>query len=284
MVGAAENLLQLRRLLPVRLIPGRVQRRTDRLWRDAGFREHAEQSMEFLLGCSERAAEAPALARGYAEFMVQRTYLRWHPRTVTRQRVRDVEWLTTRRDPDRGVVLSFAHHGQYDGLFASLARHGVAISAVMTPAMMGKGAPLPYRQHHALIRKGAHIVPSMAGDDAQATTRAAILCLDLLRKRTILAIASDMPGPTPVTFLGRRVLGSEGASRFAAMTGSPVVVVTTRRDADGPYLQVHPPLEPADFADPSDLLAAVLDLHGEAVLAWPEAYESPFARFGVLEP
>ena len=105
----------------------------------------------------------------------------------------------------------------------------------------------------------------------------------MLESRGILGIASDVPGRTPVTFLGRRVVGSFGAPRMATTTNSPVVLVTARRDAGGSYLQLDPPLEPADFADPGALLDEMLRRHGEAILAWPEALESPLARFGALE-
>ncbi len=272
---AAENLQHLRRLVPVPLIPTVVRRRIDRIWSVPEFREGAEQSMEFLLGRSERAHEVDELARGYAEHMLLRSYRRWHPRSVTNQRVRDAEWLTAHRDPARGILLSFAHHAHYDGLFGSLAHHGVAITAVMTPDMMSRDAPIAFRQHYAVVRRGAHVIPSTTGSDAFA---------DLLRGGATLAIASDVPGRTPVTFLGRRVLGSFGAARLATTTNSPVVVVTTLRDHAGPYLQVHAPLEPGDYADPADLLTDLLERHAAAVLAWPEAFESPPARFGVVEP
>jgi hypothetical protein len=61
------------------------------------------------------------------------------------------------------------------------------------------------------------------------------------------------------------------------------VLVTARRDEAGPYLRVHEPLEPSDYAGPGELLDDILLRHGEAVLAWPEAFEVPWARFGHID-
>ena len=202
------------------------------------------------------------------------SYLRWHPRAITRQPVRGIEWLTTRRDPARGVVLSFAHHHHYDGMFGSVARHGVKIHAVMTPEIMGGNGGVAFQQHERVVGRGGEIVPSDVGTEALAA---------LLSPGTTLAIASDFPGRTPVTFLGRRVLGSFGAARLASMTKSPVVVVTARREGCSSYLQLDEPIDPKDVPDAGALLDEILRRHGEAFLAWPEAVEAPTARFGAID-
>jgi lauroyl/myristoyl acyltransferase len=270
-----EQLQQVRRAVPPSVVPQVARRRIDKLWQQEAFRSMAEAHMEFLLGCSPRADEALALARPYAEHMLVRSYLRWHPRAITRQEVRGLEWLTTERDPARGVLLSFAHHHRYDGMFGSLARHGIELTSVMAADTLLPDAPIAYRQHKNVCLKGTRLIPNVGGTDALAAQ---------LAPGTILAIASDVPGRTPVTFLGREVLGSSGAPRIATMTDSPVVAVTTQRDDTGrTWLQLHEPLDPRDFADPIDLLKAMLRIHEPPVLAWPEAFESPTVRFGARE-
>lgn len=274
MAGVTEQLRQLRRAVPVALIPGIVERRIERIWQVPEFRQAAEGQMEFLLGKSERADEVPVLARAYAEQMLLRSYLRFHPRAITRQPVRGIEHLTTGRDPDRGVLLSFAHHHRYDGMFASIARHGVDMTAVMLPEMLRPDAHIDHRQHRNVCLKGTKLISSDLGSEGIAAH---------LRPGSILALAPDVPGRTPVTFLGRRVLGSFGSARLAASTDSVVVVVTSHREGDGNYLQLHAPLDPRHVADAGELLEEILRIHGEAILAWPEALESPHGRFGVLE-
>jgi lauroyl/myristoyl acyltransferase len=272
-VPLVQNVHQVRRLVPVRWVPGVVRRRLDRLWADDDFRAAQEAEMEFLLGKSERAAESAQLGRPYAEQMMIRAYLRWHPRAITRQRVEGIEWLTTRRDRGRGTILSFTHHHRYDGMFGSLARLGAPSTMAITSAITRPEAGIAFQQHLRVASRGGGFVVADGGiDDLVA----------VLRDRGVLAIAPDVPGRTPVTFLGRRVLGSFGTPRLATMTNSPVVLVTHRRDERGPYLRVHEPLEPSDYATPEQLLEDILSRHGEAILDWPEALESPGARFGKL--
>jgi lauroyl/myristoyl acyltransferase len=266
-------IMNARRGVPPAFVPLVVRRRHRQLWGDAAYRAYAEAQMTYLLEHTERASEISELAPRYAEQMLLRAYLRWHPRAITRQPVRGIEWLTTKRDTSRGVILSFAHHHRYDGLFGSLARHGAGLTMVAAPEMLAADAPAAWRQHIAVVRRGGVLVPASLGTEALT---------DLVRGGAIVAIASDVPGRSPVTFLGRRVRGSFGAARIAAMADCPVVLVTSHRDEHGSHLQVHEPLEPGDHRDPGDLLVEMLRRHEQAVLAWPEAFDSPDARFGEL--
>lgn len=232
--------------------------------------------MEFLIGKSERAAEVPQLAYAYSEQMMIRAYLRWHPRVITRQRVKGIEWLTTRRDPSRGIILSFTHHHRYDGMFGSLVSAGAPpLTIVITEAISKPEAGIAFRQHLRVASRGGTFVNAERGTNELAA---------LLGPGTILAVAPDFPGRTPITFLGRRVLAPFGTPRLAELTNAPVVMVTHRRDGQGPYLQVEEPLEPTDYRDGASLLDDLMRRHGEAILEWPEALESPGARFGRIEP
>jgi lauroyl/myristoyl acyltransferase len=230
--------------------------------------------MRFLLETTDRAAEIPDLARKYADNVALRTYQRWRPSLVTSQEVRGVEWLTTRRDPERAVVLGFLHHHHYEGMFASLKRHGVQITLIAMPEAMSPDAPVQLRQHIKIMARACTMIPAVGGTQAM---------VDLMVPPTILGVALDVIGQTPVEFLGRRVTGSFGAARIAALSNSPVVLVTSVREGDGHYLQVHEPLEPTDFASPQDLLGEILRVLGASVLAWPEVFDTPTSRFGKLE-
>ena len=74
-----------------------MKRRLDRIWEIPAFRHEAEAQMHYLLEHTERAAEAPDLAYGYAEWMMVRAFMRFHPRALIHQPVQGIEWLTTRR-------------------------------------------------------------------------------------------------------------------------------------------------------------------------------------------
>lgn len=267
-----DQVQRVRSLIPLRALPSVARRRLDTLWQDEAFRSTQEAQMQFLLEYTDRAPEIPELARGYAEFSILRGYRRWHPGHLSRQPVTGIEWLTTKRDPGRGVVLSFLHHAQYEGLFPSLARQGASVQVVVAPEAFDPATPIQLRQHFkvAAMLPATTLVSTAIGSAGLAA---------LLEKGEILGIASDVAGRTPVQFLGRELRASFGAARLAAQTNSPVVLVTSHRSADGsPALQVHEPIEPADFADPTALLAEIMRRHEPAVLAWPEAFDSPYGR------
>src|SRR5690606_38428771 len=118
-------------------------------------------------------------------------------------RVEGIEWLTTRRDPRRGQVLSFLHHHRYDGMFSSLARQGADLTILASPLIMGPGTAIEYRQHLRVVSRHTRTLTAGTGT---ATI------VEALRSGQQVAIASDVAGQTPVTFLGRKVLGSFGAA------------------------------------------------------------------------
>lgn len=271
---AIDRLEHVRRLVPVSRLPAVVERKVDRLWANDAYRLAQEGQMRYLLEHTERAPEIPELARGFAEHSLLRTYLRWHPEQVSRQPVRDIERLTHRSDPERGIVLNFMHHNLYEGLFSSLKHAGAEITILASPKVLGPATPTGLKQHIRVVQQGNPLIPATGGLDAiQAQFRPGMT----------MAIASDVPGHTEVTFLGRRVLASFGAALIATRTNSQVVIATNRRDEDGSYIQLHEPLEPQDFAEPMDLLREMLRQHEEAVLAWPEVLEMPRARWGIVE-
>jgi len=268
----SQNLRQLRRLIPLPLVPVIVRRRVDKMWRNPAFRASKEDQMRLLLGSTERASEVPELARGLAEQMVLRTHMRWHPKAITRQRVQGMEWLT-QRDMSRGMIISFTHHHRYEGMWASLLKDGVRCKITVSPEIVKPSAGIEFRQHIRVGERGGDIVPIDGGLKA---------LVELLQPGVVVGIAPDFPGTTPVTFLGRRVLGSTGTARLAMMTNSPVALLTHWRDSDGPYIQIGEPIEPGDYTEAIDLTQEILRRHGEAILAWPEALDAPGARFGQL--
>jgi hypothetical protein len=290
MGSVSDAVQQLRRLVPVRAIPGVARRRVAGLWDNDAFRSAQEDNMRFLLEFTDRVDEVPQLAREYAEFDVERGYRRWHPRHVSFQEVRGVEWMTTKRDHSRGVVLSFIHHGWYNGIVSSTgraadallpssARPGVILHGVVAPEAFDPKAPISLRQHFKVCDYGPNMKLMSAGEGAGRM-------VELLEQGEVLAIAFDVAGRTPIKFLGRDMLGSFGAARMAVQTNSPVVILSSHQGADGamPWVQVHEPIEPSEFPDPSDLLAEIIRQHEPAVLAWPAAYDSPFSRLGVAPP
>jgi lauroyl/myristoyl acyltransferase len=215
----------------------------------------------------------PELAYRYAESMMLRTWLHWHPKLITQQEVRGAEIIAD-RDRTRPHILSFMHHHHYSGLFQSLNRAGAPVVIVMSPKIIGDvGAQ--FVQHREVVRKGSEVVPAVGGLDA--------IMAELTPGR-ILAIAPDLPGHTPITFLGREYLGSKGAAVMAKITDALIVPLTVQQHADGGHhLQVHAPIESRDYPTWRELVDATLVPHQEAILAWPEVLEAPRARYGLIE-
>lgn len=263
----------VRRATPPAVVPALVRARLRRALRDEALLARARDDMEFLVGVADPAADLDALARRYVERWVWRAELRWRPEMITRQRVEGLEHLVAAQSRGLGVIANFMHHGQYDGVFGSIARHGVVADIVVHPKMLGDDAPEHLRQH---ARAAAHLNPLRGADLGFAGLT------DLVREGRVVAIASDSPGSTELTFVGRRVRGSSGAARIACLTGAPVVLVTTERDERGPHVRIAAPLDPVAFGSPEGLLAAMVRHHERAVLAWPEAADSPRSRWGEI--
>ena len=262
----------IRTRIPTSLLPLVVAVRFRLAWSRAAVREDARAQMRFLLEHTRPDADLEAVARDYVRYQVRRGELRWHPEMVTNLRVEGIEHLLVARDGGRGVMLNFVHHGYYDGAFPSIARHGVPCRMVVHPYMLEPGAPLWLRQHVALACTGGGTAVSAAvGNDG---------IMDLLHRGEVVAIASDVPGRTPLAFVGREVLGSFGAARLATDTNSPVIVMTSEEDAHGPFIRLHEPLEPKRYPSPKALLERMLTVHESRQIRWPEATDLPLSRWG----
>lgn len=270
--GFAKSLV--RRATPPLLVPAVVRLRTRRVVASRAAVATARLHMRFLLERTRPDLSIEDAAERYLEWMAWRDELRWHPRSITCQPVTGLEHLAEVRE---GAVLSFMHHGQYDGVFASLARSGVRLNIVANPRHLDSSAPAWLRQQIRLVAHGGSaIIPVTAGSQEMT---------DRLVAGSIVAIASDVAGRTPISFAGRQVLGSAGAARIAWSAGRPVVVMTSHPGvATRTRLHLHEPLHPADFASAEALLAALLEVHESAVLAWPEAHDQPSRRFAVPGP
>ena len=267
---------QARSMVPASALPAVSRARARASWRQPNVRNDAFEQMQFLLEQTRPDADLEQVARAYVEFQVYRGELRWHPEQLTRFRVVGADHLRGAKAKGRGVIVNFMHHGHYDGAFASLAvRHGETCQIVVYPYMLEPTAAPWLKQHVRVSLQGGGVAVSAAVGTGGM--------LSLLGHGHTLAIASDVPGRTPVRFAGRDVLGSYGAARLAFEARSPVVAITTERDTDGPFIRVHPPMQPAGFDSPRALLEQILAVHEEAILAWPEATDLPLSRWGTVQ-
>ncbi|MBZ5737660.1 hypothetical protein [Nocardioides mangrovi] len=275
MTTTEQRAARLRARVPERLVPALAAARARAEWRRESVRQDARTQMGFLLDHTRPDADLERVARAYVHAQAVRGELRWHPRLLTSLRVEGVEHLRTASEQGRGVLLSFLHHGHYDGAFPSIARLGFPGHMVAYPYMLTDEAPVWLRQHVA--------ISCMNGGTPVSADVGAAGMVELLERGQILAIATDVPGRTPVRFLGREVLGSFGAARLASAAGAPVVVLTTERDAQGAFVRLHEPLD-SRGAEPRDLLDRILAIHEPVLLRWPEHTDIPLARWGLPAP
>ena len=265
---------RLRGRVPRAVVPALVGARTRLAWCNDALRADAREQMRFLVEHGRPDLDLDSVARDYVKFQALRGEMRWRRGAFDALDVEGLDHLQAAQAGGRGVVLSFMHHAFFEGGFIALGRLGVQPQIVCYPYMLSTEAPGWVQQHVTVSTStGAQAFPADRGADAMAAA---------LRAGAVLAIATDVPGRTPLRFAGRDVVGSFGAARLAATTGSPVVVMTSERDGLGdPRIVLHEPFDPQAFPDPEKLLEAVVAVHEEAQLRWPEAVDIPLSRWGL---
>ncbi len=264
----------VRRGTPQSVVPLIVRVRTRRALADPVMMADAREQMRFLLERTRPEEDIEAHAREYVELWMRRAELRWRHRMVCSQPVDGLEHLLAARDLGRGVLVNFMHHAQYEGAFSSIARLGVPSEVILHPNMLKPDAPEHMKQR---VRVGTYLChPHSTEIGMQGIS-------DLVAAGKVVTIASDAPGSAEVTFAGRRLKGASGAARIAVALDAPVVLLTTRRVAGEPRLQLSLPLLPADHDGPEALLAEMVRGHEDAILAWPAAADNPVSRWTAVD-
>lgn len=262
----------LRRHAPAATVPLLVRVATRAERRSARVMERARANMRFLLDEARPGSDIEGLAAAYVEHRRWRTETRWHPERygdpVPVHGVEDVAGLD-------GALVTFVHHGPFELVGTSLGAHGLPVSVMANQTLMVEDAQPWLRQVVVNANRGCEVFSSAEGS-AGVRRR--------LREGRLVLSALDVPGRTPTDFVGRHLVGSSGAVRIAHQIDAPVVPMTARRDEDGSaYFQLGAPLRPPDFADPTELLTALLSRHEGPVLDWPEAYDDPLSKWVVPE-
>ena len=267
---------RLRGMLPVPLMLALARLRAWLGWRNEAVRADARKQMTFLLEHTNPSDIEDASKR-YVYRQALRGELRWHPDVTTDLRFEGLENLEKAVAHGKGVVFNWMHHGQVEATAKPMAEAGFHMRQVGAEKLFG---PLPawLRQHLKIAAMGGSVMVSAA--------RGSEGLLEELRAGHTLSIAVDVPGRTPMRFLGRDVIGSFGAPRFAIMTGAPVVIMTSELahpDDVTPLMRIHPPLWAEDFEGPQELLEAMLEVHEPYLVRWPELYDIPLSHWGLPE-
>ena len=270
-----------RRLYPVPVAAALARARAGRTWRsNARARDKAIRSMELLVGRTPRAGEVEQLARRHLSNKYLYEDLLWRERVVTTLRVDNLDRIRALLTAGSGVIVSFLHQGQFNGLFASITRQGVSLVVVANPLFYRP--PEPTWQGQVLAQQFR-----IATDHAGITTIPADQSFDHivshLRDGAAVALAADIPGSGPVRFLGRSFGMASGAAKASMLTGAPIVPVSAAPEGYLNRYDVQPALQPSEFPDADTLLQALFDRHEPAVLSWPEAVEGPLWQYKEIE-
>jgi lauroyl/myristoyl acyltransferase len=235
--------------------------------------------MLYLLEHSERAPEVDDLARSWVYETLKREELLWRPWLSTHMEVEGTEILELLTSRGTGCVLSFMHQGMYMGLFGSLGALGFTTHVATLPAFFRGDVtgPVLWRRQQIVRVFGGNGARPFPARGAYSTM------LDLVAAGEIVAIATDVPGRLPMTFLGRRVSAASGPARLALEAEIPIVPVTSHRSGHRQRFRIEEPIWPAEHADLNSMQQAIADRHAPAILAWPEAVQEPLARWGPIE-
>ncbi len=265
----------LRKAVPTALLPHLVSGRARLASRRPAIWTDAQAQMRFVVGDDQPDEVVDRLAAAYIKRMVWRGEARWHPELLTRQPIVGMEHLRAVQRGDTGFIVSFTHHGDYEGVSPSLAWAGIATHALATSEMFAKEQPAWLRQQARVVtfNEGVTLLDVALGSEG---------IRKVLARGEAVAIAADVPGSAATRFLGHDVRLASGAARIGMETNVPVVVVTSHPNPAAPdacgMLRVSEPLCPEDFASVEELFEVIVRLNEAAILAWPEATEYPLRR------
>lgn len=235
--------------------------------------ERARESMRLVVGGTRPDADLELLARRYLRLVRWQNEVRWHPKLCAPRPVEGLDRLTSQ---DGGVLVHIVHHGPFLLIGPSLAQSGREVHVMADPGLCAPDR-LPWQaQSHAVASRDCML---FTAEEGSAGIR------ERLAQGLVVAVATDVPGQTPVTFLGQQLVGSSGAVRAAYDVGAPVISATVHRDPQGnPGYHLSDPLDSRSFDSVESLLQELLRRQEEPVLAWPEGYYDPLTKWNRAAP
>lgn len=261
-----------RHLYPLTLGLWVARGRARRAWRKPELRDRALASMQLLLGETARAQEVDAVAREHLYESYRYEELIWRRGLTTALPVRHLQRLEDLVHAGSGVLVSLVHQSQFGAHAACLARHGLPLTVLVSPMLLGPQAAtrrgLLRSQLLATFATGPNVSVLPAADSYPELA-------SLLRAGGTVALGCDVKGSTPVRFLGRTVYVASGTARLAMETGAPIVPVSVLPHGRLERLELQEPLDPARYNSYQELLQALFARHEAAVLSWPQAMERP---------
>jgi lauroyl/myristoyl acyltransferase len=263
---------RLHRLLPPTLaaLAGEAHARV--AWRaSASVRERAHATMHAIVGGTERAHEAQALARAHVINSYAQRMLFWQAPGPTSLDEQSLSSLRSTLSLGRGVIISCCHLGPFYDVTtcaSAVGRHSFVVAGDWffeqpSPDYAGR------RLAHWWAKIASRGNCLISSGNSFATLQA------LLEEGEVAQIFFDSVGSRQTTFLGKPVALASGTARLALATGALVLPVRARRDHARVWIDVTSPIDPQGFADVDQLHSAIADVHSRLILERPETLENP---------
>ena len=248
------------------------------LARNAEKHAFARATAEAVVGATGFDGDLDEIATRHIVARAHAWEYAWRPWLLDRIPVEGLEKLQ-RVEPGRGVIFSKLHAGPPGGISALSRRVGPILEAVGS-YLFAEVPPAGYNGYqNEQIRK---LVTRAGFRMIEAQGSAPAFAAELARGGRVF-LNFDVPGSTPVRFLGKTVEVKSGTARLAFDTDAVVVPFGTLPRGRGWYLSIEDPLDPRDFSDWQSLLQAVATVQERLALQAPELLESPLRDGGWAE-
>ncbi len=246
--------------LPARLAYGLACRHGDWRYRyDIGMRKEILCNLEGVLGDQLSLKEQARLARDFFRRrsceIIDVIRLAGKGRALARLvELRGLEHIEVALAGGKGAVICSAHFGSFSSCFSLLGACGFPVTTVgdwrstYDPAMSLLQRFLWHLLQEKPTARHRHKPNIEPGKDRFGT---ALRMAETLEANEVITIALETPvlpedraRSVPVDFLGRKMLLLPGSISVAQLTGSPVLVLVARRQADWAHqvLEISPPV------------------------------------------
>jgi lauroyl/myristoyl acyltransferase len=238
----------------------------------------ARAAMAAVVGDTARECDLDELALAHLSADARGWEFMWRPWLLEAMPVEGLDRLTG-IEPGRGIVFSTPHYGPLVGLAALPLAIG-EIDVAVGEHLAAPTVPAGYNGYQieqtrrVIVQSGFR--PLRAVSSLRAFDRT-------LREGGRVLLNFDVPGNTPVQFLGKTVELKNGTARMAAATGAVIVPTLPMPRRGGWYVHVDDPVDPREHPSWESALQAVADVHTRLVLQAPEYLESPLRDGGWAE-